>query len=584
MDPLWEFILDDHDDSVVAEEGSGWRKERSQRGRRQEVERETGFFDGLFSCESDYTDESQDDNRDDGNNKRMKGIKETKRRNQKKEDSDVDNSMWDFFGASRQVSKKSTTDTTKNTKRSATTTKTIKTNKTPLKSTRKVANAKKETVQASDKPVKKGGLFGRLRRKEKAVEAFKTVPKPDDTEKAEYSEKDSKPASVHANGITPSSGVSPTPSSILKSPEKKESDNSIDQDDQLDAFRLFVEMVEALDPFATDDSDTESLLTEFDSPEAENMREARDASNIDQLVEQARNDSNVVEIRLNFKPVAEDTFDDEDDRSQSQGVKRVQVGSPYKFEDNSIAESEISGEDRNMDSPGTASVAQNDPIVQEEQHLDETSPGLLKPTSGARPKTSDSQLQKRANENKGGRPLGLKRLVCCSVKNDDHIPSTKAQASSAPALSMPATRMVPDNENDDQQVFDACSAERRSVGGISTSGGTASQGPHSVYAYDYDSQENLDVFYSGMGFNPRSSMVVRKLGELPSVTTSDVHDEVIVKVEVRIQRQTLRFIAIQPSRTLNLLFTRVHVGVYGLRNRLHYSARLVVGGEKCTYG
>jgi hypothetical protein len=61
---------------------------------------------------------------------------------------------------------------------------------------------------------------------------------------------------------------------------------------------------------------------------------------------------------------------------------------------------------------------------------------------------------------------------------------------------------------------------------------TTPTGPQPYYAYD-NTQENMDVFYTSMGQKPRSSIVVRKLGDPPPLLPSSMRDEVIIQVDVR---------------------------------------------------
>ena len=549
MDPLWEFILDDHEDVVVAEETAGRRLGRL-RGARKTVEiekegKEIGFFDSLFGCENDYSDETMHDNRDDSNNARVNDKRDTKHRNQVTGNAGVDNSMWQMFGGGQKETQKSTTN--KTSKRSAKKTKTTKSTKTPAEPGRKAS---------SDKPAKKGGLLWRLRRKDRDTETVgtgQTEPRPKisplisasnpvNTDRTEYEAKQL-------------STKTQTKSIMKNSAQKDVETITNDKDEALDPFRFLVEMVEAFDPFASDDSDSDSVVTELVSEPVGQKISARAMVDIDRLVEQARTDSKVTEIRLNFRPESEERHDDEEEHSQAQDLAREHVGDPYNLDDNSIAASETSAQTRTMESNEMDCVAEHEDRAAQEGELDESSMSLLTPISRLPTKYRSPKLYDHAHEHEEYRPQGLRRLAsCCTSKNEDidflmqSQPSQSLPAATvvipaatvvmppatvvmpAATVFMPAARVVPDDEDAEPMPFDV---EKGNVAGVPATEVIETKGLQSVYSYDYGSQENLDVFYSAMGVNPRNSMVVRKLGCRPSVNGSVPKDEVIVLVEVR---------------------------------------------------
>jgi hypothetical protein len=308
-----------------------------------------------------------------------------------------------------------------------------------------------------------------------------------------------------------------------------------DNDEALDPFRFLVEMVEAFDPFASDDSDSDSVVTEIVSEPVGHEISARAMVDIDRLVEQARNDSKVTEIRLNFRPESEERYDDEEERSQehshTQELACEHVGDPYKLDDNSIAASATSASTRKMESNEMDCVAEHEDCAFQEGELDESSMSLLTPISRAPKKYRSQKFYDHASEHEEYRRQGLMRLAsCCTSKNEDLTQSQPVQSLPAATVFMPAARVVPDDEKAEQMPFDV---EQANVAGAPATELTETKGLQSVYSYDYGSQENLDVYYSAMGVNPRSSMVVRKLGGRPSVNGSAPNDEVIVLIEVR---------------------------------------------------
>jgi hypothetical protein len=545
LDELFEYILDFDDASVDDEtKGGGWRmKKRTQRGRKQhskkEANKEPGFLN-QFIYNSD-SDETPCDKRDDGSIKRTTGKKDKRRRNQLTEDAGVDNSMWDFF---RPIPQESTTTTLKNPKKSASIPKTGKTaaktqDTTAKKSTSKVIE--KEAIKTDDKAAKKGGLFRRLRRKEKDDETIK-------------SEKSAKDLPIREKTVVPRTGDQ---SSTIK--KKKKVIDTNDKEDSLDPFQFFVDMIEALDPFASDDSDADSSGTDQVSATAENGIASRDdvasghaehgiatrddivsteksgistkkVSAIDQLVDDARTDSKIVEIRLNFKSLPEPDLGGVDESSQFDDPEPDQDVNGYRLEDNSIIESVTPRQFRNEDESGMDFKCRSVPPLAEEQQVEPAAPLFYVPEA-----SHDSKFEENEKSLKISRRRGLASLVCCMVKKKPKkVVTHDVLAASVPIHSIPATNVVPDDEMSNPKVSETCATEVQSV----TTGAPSTlvsepQGPQSNYGYDQDAQENIDVFYDAMGLDPKTSMLVRELGRPPTISPSDLHEEVVVQIQVR---------------------------------------------------
>jgi hypothetical protein len=60
-----------------------------------------------------------------------------------------------------------------------------------------------------------------------------------------------------------------------------------------------------------------------------------------------------------------------------------------------------------------------------------------------------------------------------------------------------------------------------------------SSGPQSLYAYDYDSNENMDVSYTKSNQKARGSISVRSLGPPRSLSWSLGGENIVIQVEVR---------------------------------------------------
>lgn len=65
-----------------------------------------------------------------------------------------------------------------------------------------------------------------------------------------------------------------------------------------------------------------------------------------------------------------------------------------------------------------------------------------------------------------------------------------------------------------------------------------SKGPQSVYAYDYDSNENMDVSYTKSNQKPRANISVRRLGLPPSLSSSLDVENVVIQVEASTVSET----------------------------------------------
>ena len=59
------------------------------------------------------------------------------------------------------------------------------------------------------------------------------------------------------------------------------------------------------------------------------------------------------------------------------------------------------------------------------------------------------------------------------------------------------------------------------------------KGPQSLYAYDYDSSEHMDVSYAKSNQKPRENISVRRLGLPPSLSLSLTGENIVIQVEVR---------------------------------------------------
>lgn len=120
-----------------------------------------------------------------------------------------------------------------------------------------------------------------------------------------------------------------------------------------------------------------------------------------------------------------------------------------------------------------------------------------------------------------------KRVVCCSVKNMKGSDLVNRFNRVDAAEVFPATRMI---SNGRTHAITGQKADHvNGVMGVPSDRFFESEGPQSLYAYDYESNVHMDVQYGETNQRPRSSISVRNLGPPPSIAW----DEVVIQVEVR---------------------------------------------------
>lgn len=487
-DPLWEYILDDHDESVDERERALTRKSRSRLQRQYKLEREPSllevFFEKDSSADSDY-EEPRYDSRDEMNDNRGRKTKNaaSKRRSQLTEDSGVDNSLWDFFGG---VDESGTSS-----------------DKAPRRQTRQ--SVQRDPVP--EKANKKSGLFRRFRRDDKAS-----------------GNASAKKRQVRVAATKPAAPTSV--SSKTKQPIRKE--------ESMDPFQMFMEVASKLDPFGSDESDSDDSNTATREDYTEGTESLAE---IDDLAQKA----NVVnEIRLNFTPIryksGKDGFiekrnsiadDDEELISAIARGKSAVAPAPRARIDETGA---VSSLDKITDDDVRGVTSFRDFVAFEPVVSD------VEKSSECRDESNTANLD--AEKSRGARPFGfvLKRLVCCSIKNKEESEELESFPTEIVQSTFPSTRMISDNASDNPKVMNEARRSEENDLGVPSDELQHTKGPQSVYAYDYQDQQHLDVFYTAMGANPRGSIVVRKLGGPPPLIPSSMRNEVIIQVEVSCYR------------------------------------------------
>jgi hypothetical protein len=126
-----------------------------------------------------------------------------------------------------------------------------------------------------------------------------------------------------------------------------------------------------------------------------------------------------------------------------------------------------------------------------------------------------------------------KRLVCCSIKNRAAREAINQMQAGDSKEIFPATRMISD---DNKSEFSSITGQRadyvNGVMGVPSDRFLQTKGPQSLYAYDYESDEHMDVLFAEFGSKARTSLFVRKLGPPPMLDSASGGSEVVIKVEV----------------------------------------------------
>jgi hypothetical protein len=152
------------------------------------------------------------------------------------------------------------------------------------------------------------------------------------------------------------------------------------------------------------------------------------------------------------------------------------------------------------------------------------------------PEKSPNENQSRPRVNHGpppntqDHPHNLTQKLACFNKMDDDSIDFVHQLNDKDLLHFfPAARMV-SNSNIQTPIGEEVDFVN-GVMGIPSDKFLETKGPQSLYAYDYSSNEHMDVSYSTYSEDPIASLVVRSLGPVPSLLP-DAGKKVIIQVEV----------------------------------------------------
>ena len=122
--------------------------------------------------------------------------------------------------------------------------------------------------------------------------------------------------------------------------------------------------------------------------------------------------------------------------------------------------------------------------------------------------------------------IGLKKAICGlkKVEKNNNLRSRFRKLDAVEGF--PSTRLVIDGES---HLVSDSDLVRGMMGPM-----IGSKGPQPIFAYDYESNMNMDVSYAQPNQKPKTSISVRKLGPPPPITSVLGVDNIVIQVEVRI--------------------------------------------------
>ncbi|KAL3913168.1 MAG: hypothetical protein SGILL_006596, partial [Bacillariaceae sp.] len=132
---------------------------------------------------------------------------------------------------------------------------------------------------------------------------------------------------------------------------------------------------------------------------------------------------------------------------------------------------------------------------------------------------------------------GIWKAVCCSVgKKMNKYDTVNRLGREDAAKVFPTTRMISNGKS--RSITGEKADLVNGVMGVPSDDFVHAEGPQSLYAYDYESNEHMDVCYTEMNKKPRGSITVRELGTPPSLSKSSIQDSIVVQVEASTISQT----------------------------------------------
>jgi hypothetical protein len=296
-----------------------------------------------------------------------------------------------------------------------------------------------------------------------------------------------------------------------------------------------------LDPWMTEsdsdsDSDTRTENTDESTEQPDDrikdgMAAGRDAEEFSQPT------GDFTEIRLQHTPAREAPPDEESTAQQGIESRKPKQMSFHDFELSGLDPITLERTRRTIGGEFGADWQLYDPveITSRDHYPDSTFRERRDPfPSDEYFRKSNKILQSVAELDAGGvyeTPKGLKRLVCCGAKKyTEQGTEESGENRKREEMSdmLPRSRMISDQQTSIVgKKFDAEDV----VLGVPSDRFLKAKGPQSLYAYDYTSNQHMDVAYSHFSQQHRAGIDCRAHAELPPME-SPSGDRAIVQVEV----------------------------------------------------
>jgi len=139
-------------------------------------------------------------------------------------------------------------------------------------------------------------------------------------------------------------------------------------------------------------------------------------------------------------------------------------------------------------------------------------------------------------EFENAKKLNVFKKAVCGLKKVGRNDLINRLRRSDAAEVFPSSRVIIDGET--HLIIGPESDPINGMLGVSSCSLIESKGPQSVFAYDYDSNMNMDVSYTQPNQKPRTGISVRKLGSPPPLLSSSGAENIVVQIEASTVSET----------------------------------------------
>jgi len=297
-------------------------------------------------------------------------------------------------------------------------------------------------------------------------------------------------------------------------------------------------------------------------PEASGSQIAVDPSlsscQYDQGLKQTNHDEIATEIRLRVNPfgttLSEEIYHREkycsgNDSDRSSAVRPISLGesiyssstqlgtsrSQSIVDENSIVISFSGDNSNNVVHNDIATIVEkyDAPVASSEVDIRRSDSNVIRTPRDVR----IANMQNYEKEDRGDKELDIfakrnvwKRAVC-GLKKSRRSDLVDRLGKTDIAEVFPSSRLVVDGESHSIVKVDG-------VMGLPSDHLERLKGPQSLYAYDYDSSEHMDVSYAKSNQKPRENISVRRLGLPPSLSLSLTGESIVIQVEASTVSET----------------------------------------------